>query len=270
MPHGKCNRRLSHTPEVMGVQSVCSLMRMNLPVLRPRVAGVPLLPGAVHSPPTVRRLVRRDFGYLLPQAQATGSAREEGERFLSRERDKKRRHSLRSRVQGSAPCNPVVPGRKQRGTVTIQHSAGVGLEPWPEPAEQVGLGCTGSSLPSALSPTAGTPTQSCSASPQPSAAGRAVQCQGVQHLAVVLGVLSHPCVTEVVLSTLQLACLHAVHTPLQVQQHLVVGQQQGLWQPGISQDSGRDAKSQWRQRVLQRPVQSPSISYRRELWRKVT
>lgn len=78
----------------------------------------------------------------------------------------------------------MVPGRKQRG------SAGVGLEPWPEPAEQAGLGCTSSSLPSALSPTAGTPTQSCLPSPWPSVARRVVQCRGAQHLAPVHRVLS--------------------------------------------------------------------------------
>lgn len=118
---------------------------------------------------------------------------------------------LRSRAEFRAlpPQNPMVPGRKQRGTVTTQRSAGVGSDPWPEPAEQAGLGCTGTS--SALSPAAGTPTQSCLASPRPSAARRAVRCQGERHLALVQGVLSPPCVTEVVLS---FPCLHAIHTPL--------------------------------------------------------
>lgn len=123
--------------------------------------------------------------------------------------------NLRSRAEFRAlpPQNPVVPGRKQRDTVTTQSSAGVGSEPWPEPAEQAGLGCTGTSSPSALTPAAGTPMQSCLASPRPSAARRAVRCQGERHLALVQGVLSHPRLTEVVLS---FPCLYAIHTPLAI------------------------------------------------------
>lgn len=149
--------------------------------------------------------------------------------------------------------NPVVPSRKQRGTGTTQHRAGLGLEPWPEPAELVGLGCI--SLPPALSPTAGTPTPL--SIPRPSAARRPVQWQGVQHLALFFGVLSHLCVTGVVLPTLQLSCLHAVHAPLPAQQHLAGGQQRGLCQPGISHSSRRDAESPWGQRDLQQASSEP-------------
>ena len=138
----------------------------------------------------------------------------------------------------------MVPGRKQRGTATTQHSAGVGLEPWPERAEQQDWAVLAPPYPQPSALLQGPPRraarhphgQTCCAvpgsaaprpGPHPSPRGALPPMRdgaGPFHPAARLSPRSPG------------SCASAA-----------VGQRQGLRQPSISQDSRWDAKSRWRQ-----------------------
>lgn len=80
MSHG--NRRLPHAPEVTGTKCMF-LNEMKLPTLPSGVGGGVSAAWHHSQPPAEYRLVQRDLGYLLPQAQVMRKVREGGERFLS-------------------------------------------------------------------------------------------------------------------------------------------------------------------------------------------